>query len=180
MLLDLGPGYSYLLRHKEDTIAKTAIYVRDKGAQQIRKELDQLNEIVVTKEIQAALHTLDIDPLQSFAERTMKLFPMPTTTCCSTRHSEIRTGHNCNTCRHSFNKLAAFIGAASVLRKEFTPRVIRDYGLTWPILEEDGKTWSLPTNTASGMATLFRTLEVRQLVCWNQARAVAVPVVTKK
>jgi hypothetical protein len=180
-----GPGYAYLLRHKEDTITKTAIYVRDKVAQQIRQELDQLNEILVTKEIQTALSTLDIDPVQSFAKRRMKLFPIPTTTCCTTSHGEIRTGHKCNTCRHTFNKLAAFVGAASVLRRELAPRVVRDYGLPWPILMADGKTWNLPVNayTASGMATLFGTLEVRQLVCVGQPTpppARTVPVATKK
>jgi hypothetical protein len=162
-------GYCYLLRHKENTLAKTAIHVRETVAQQMRKELEQLNKIVETKETQTALRKLDIDPRQGFADRMMKLFPIPTSTCCSTRHAEIRTAQNCATCRHAFNKFAAFVGAASVLRRELALPLIREYGLAWPLLREDG-TWSLPVNkhTESGMAALFGTLEERQMVCVGQ------------
>lgn len=94
---------------------------------------------------------------------------MPTTTCCSTRHAEIRTAQSCATCRKTFNKLAALAGSASVLRQELTPRLVREYGLPWPLLREDG-TWNLPVNkyTESGMTTLFGTLKDRQLVCVGQ------------
>jgi hypothetical protein len=162
-------GYCYLLRHKENTPSKTAIHVRDQVAQQMRKELGQLNEIVETKEMQNALRTLDINPRQGFADRMMRLFPIPTTTCCPTRHAEIRTAQNCATCRHAFNKFAAFVGAASVLRRDLALPLVQDYGLTRPLLREDG-TWSLPVNkhTESGMATLFGTLEERQVVCVGQ------------
>jgi hypothetical protein len=170
-----------LLRHKENTAAKTAIYVRDQVAQQMRQEVKQLQEIVKTNEMQTALRTLDIDPLQCFGERMINLFPIPTTTCCPTRHAEIRTAQSCATCRHTFNKFAAFVGAAGVLRQELAPQLVRDYGLTWPLLREDD-TWNLTVNayTASGMATLFGTLKNRQLVCVGQPiPARVVPVVTK-
>jgi hypothetical protein len=176
-------GYSYLLRHKANTAAETVTYVRDLVAQQMRKELNQLQETVKTKEMQTALRALDINPLQCFAERMMKLFPIPTTTCCPTRHAEIRTAQSCATCRHTFNRFAAFLGAASVLRQELAPQLVRDYGLTWPLLREDD-TWNLPVNkyTESGMAALFGTLMNRQLVCVGQPTPPpdqAVPVVAK-
>jgi hypothetical protein len=167
-MIDLD-DHSNLLRHKEDTLANTAIYVRGKVAQQMRNELKELNAIVETKEMQTALRTLVIDPRQCFAKRMMKLFPIPTTTCCTSRHAQISTAQKCATCRLTFNKLAAFVGAASVLRQELAPRLVQGYGLPWPLLREDG-TWNLPVNkhTESGMATLFGTLKVRQLVCVGQ------------
>jgi hypothetical protein len=162
-------GYSSVIRHTSGTLAYMAGYVRDQAAQQMRKELEQFTKLAETKEIQATLRKLTIDPMHEFAQRMMQLFPTPTTTCCSTHHKKIRTAEHCATCRNIFYKLAAFVGVASVLRQEIAPRLVQEYGLAWPILRQDG-TWSLPVNehTESAMSALFGTLEQRQLVCVGQ------------
>jgi predicted CopG family antitoxin len=165
-----------LLKYKTDTIAETVTFGRDHVVSDISSELRVLTEIIETKEMQSAWP--DMEPMPEFARRMIEIFPIPTTTCCPTQ--QIGPAQKCRHCRVAFNEFAAFVGAASVLREKLAPHLVEGFGLTWPILRDDGSR-SLPVNehTKLGMAALFETLEQRQLVCVGQPIA-ATEVVIKK